>query len=96
MAEMRQINPSRCVSESSSFVVCCWEKLTKVDQVGDGVKPSLAENQPSHNFVEVDAVVQGKLVSQAHVAEERHEVSKHKYETDYNIEQDGSPWGQRS
>ena len=55
------------------------EKLTKVDQMWYGVKPSLAENQPSHNFMEVDAVVQGKLVSQAHVSEERHEVSKHKY-----------------
>ena len=47
--------------------------------MGDGVEPGLAEDQPAHNFVEVDAVVQGKLVSQAHVAEEGHEVSKHKY-----------------
>ena len=73
MAETRQINPS---SLNISFVL---EKLTKVDEMWDGVKPGLTEDQPAHNFVEVDAVVQGKFVSQAHVTEERHEVSKHKY-----------------
>ena len=31
------------------------------------VKPRLSENQPTHNFMEVDAVVQRQFVCQAHV-----------------------------
>ena len=45
----------------------------------DGVEPGLAEDQPAHNFVEVDTVVQGELVCQPHVPEKRHEVTKHEY-----------------
>ena len=55
------------------------KKLTKVDQMWDGVEPGLAEDQPAHNFVEVDTVVQGELVCQPHVPEKRHEVTKHEY-----------------
>ena len=31
------------------------------------VKPCLAENQPTHNFMEVDAVVERQFVRKAHV-----------------------------
>ena len=68
-ADTRQINSSTKERK----------KITKVDQMWDGVEPGLAEDQPAHNFVEVDTVVQGELVCQPHVPEKRHEVTKHEY-----------------
>ena len=50
--------------------------LTKVDEVRDGVKPGLNKDDPAHDLVEVDVVVQRKLVSQTHIAEERHQVTE--------------------
>ena len=64
--------------------------LTKVYQMCNCVKPGLTEDQPANNFVEVNAVIQGELVCQAHVAQECHQVAEDEHQTDHGVEQDGS------
>ena len=57
------------------------------------VKPSLTEDQPANNFMEVNAVIQGQFVCQAHVTQECHQVAEDEHEADHGVEQDGSAWG---
>ncbi len=60
--------------------------------MSDGVKPGLNEDDPANDFVEVDVVVQGQFVSQAHVSEECHQVAKNENQADNCVEKYGSSW----
>ena len=56
------------------------------------VKPGLTKDQPANNFMEVNAVIQGQFVCQAHVTQECHQVAEDEDEADHGVEQDGSAW----
>ena len=66
------------------------KSLTKVDQMSNGVKPGLNEDDPANDFVEVDVVIQRQFVSQAHVTEKSHQVPKNEDQADNRVEKYGS------
>ena len=66
------------------------KSLTKVDQMSNGVKPGLDEDDPANDFVEVDVVIQRQFVSQPHVTEKSHQIPKNEDQADNRVEKYGS------
>lgn len=56
------------------------------------VQPCLTKNHPANNFMEVNVVVERKLVRQAHVSEEGDEISDDQQETYRGVEEQRTAW----
>ena len=97
MIELGYIDQSQCsiqsddgISTNERPVIGDSCGLTKVYQMCNCVKPGLTKDQPANNFMEVNAVIQGQFVRQAHVTQECHQVAEDEDEADHGVEQDGS------